>query len=225
MIKVIITGSSGMVGRGVLLECLDSPFVSDILLVSRSPIDINHLKIKELLVKDFFDLKAIEQKLQGYDACFFCLGTTAMGKTEEEYYKTTYELTLHFAKTILKHNPGMSICYVSGAGTSSSEKSRMMWARVKGKTENDLLQLPFKAAYMFRPGFIEPLRGIKTKTKLYQFFIVLLKPLLPVFRLFPNAVTDTTKVGKAMINAVMRGNNKKHLETRDINRLADKVPY
>lgn len=224
MIKVIITGATGMVGGGVLLECLDSPFVSEILLVTRSSIHVNHLKIKELLVNDFFDLTAIENELAGYDACFFCLGTTAVGKTKAEYSKITHDLTLHFANTVLKYNDKLTFCYVSGAGTSSSEKSLSMWAKVKGKTENELLRLPFKAVYLFRPGYIHPLRGTETKTKLYKIFYALLKPFYPVLKLFPNSVTDTTKVGRAMINAALYGYPKNHLETKDINTLANKLP-
>ncbi|NQV38237.1 MAG: epimerase [Candidatus Marinimicrobia bacterium] len=217
MIKAIITGSSGMVGQGALLECLDSSDVSDVLVINRRPINIKHPKLKELLVDDFFDLSSIEKELSGYNACFFCLGTSAAGMSEEKYQHITYDLTLHFAETILKHNPGLTFCYVSGTGTDSQENSRMMWARVKGKTENDLLKLPFKAAFMFRPGYIQPLRGIKTKTKVYQIFYALLKPLYPILKHFPKFVTDTTKVGQAMIHVALSGYEKPHLESVDIN--------
>ena len=219
--KVIIFGATGMVGRGVLLECLDHPEVSAILAVGRSSCGIDHPKLRELLHQDFFDYSPIESDLTGYDACSFCLGVSAAGMSEEQYHRLTYELTLSAAGTLVRLNPSMTFCYVSGAGTDSSESGRMMWARVKGKTENHLLQLPFKAAYMFRPGYIQPLKGIRSKTKLYQTFYTLARPLYPTLKtLFPGFVTTTEKVGVAMIKVALHGYPQPLLENRDINALA-----
>jgi uncharacterized protein YbjT (DUF2867 family) len=220
-LKVVITGATGMVGKGVLLECLDSREVDSVLLINRRSIDMNHPKLEEIVHNDFYDLSSIENQLIGYDACFFCLGVSAYRMSEEDYSKITYDLTLHFANTLLKLNPEMTFCYVSGQGTDSTEKSRMMWANVKGKTENALLALPFKKAYMFRPGFIQPMRGIKSSTKMYNTMYAIVKPFTPVLKsLFPKSITNTDKVGKAMINCVKIGYNKTHLENKDINQLA-----
>ena len=219
--KVIIFGATGMVGQGVLLECLDHPEVSAILAVGRGSCGTDHPKVEEVLHQDFFEYSAIETDLTGYDACFFCLGVSAAGMSEEEYHRLTYELTLAAAETLARLNPAMTFCYVSGAGTDSSESGRMMWARVKGKTENHLLQLPFKAAYMFRPGYIQPTKGIRSKTTLYQTFYTLGRPLYPAIKtLFPSAVTNTEKVGMAMIKVALEGYPQPHLENRDINSLA-----
>ena len=215
--KVIITGSTGMVGKGVLLECLEHPDIEQILVVNTSSSGMQHPKLKEILHKDFFDLSAIKEELQGYDACFFCLGVSAAGMSEEKYNHMTYDLTIHFAETVV--NPNMTFIYVSGTGTDSTEQGRMMWARVKGKTENALLKMPFKAAYMFRPGIILPKKGVKSKTGLYNFFYVLFRPLYPLMAMLPS-VTNTIKVGKAMINVALNGSDKTHLENKDINELA-----
>lgn len=221
MIKAIITGSTGMVGKGVLLECLDNPAVSEVLLINRHPIDIKHPKLKEIIHKNFFDLSPIEPQLQGYNACYFCLGTSALRKTETLYHRVTYELTLHTAQTLVRLNPGLTFCYVSGQGTDSTEKGRIMWARVKGKTENALLVMPFGGAYMFRPGYIQPMHGIKSKTALYNAFYVVLKPLYPVLKaLFPNSITTNEAIGKAMIAVTLKGNPRKILGPKDINALA-----
>jgi hypothetical protein len=210
-----------MVGQGVLLECLDHPEVSAILAIGRSSCGIDHPKLREMLHQDFFDYSAVESELTGYDACFFCLGVSAAGMSEENYHRLTYELTLAAAETLARLNPSMTFCYVSGAGTDSSEGGRMMWARVKGKTENHLLKLPFKAAYMFRPGYIQPLKGIRSKTRLYQTFYTLGRPLYPAMKtLFPSYVTTTEKLGLAMIAVGLRGHTKTLLENRDINTLA-----
>ena len=219
--NVIIFGATGMVGQGVLLECLDHLEVSGILAVGRSSCGIDHPKLQELLHQDFFDYSPIESDLTGYDACFFCLGVSAAGMSEEQYNRLTYELTLSAAGTLVRLNPSMTFCYVSGAGTDSSESGRMMWARVKGKTENHLLQLPFKAAYMFRPGYIQPMKGIRSKTKLYQTFYTFGRPLYPALKtLFPSFVTTTEKVGVAMIKVALHGYPQPLLENRDINALA-----
>ena len=216
-IKPIITGTTGMVGKGVLLECLDSPDVESVLVVNRQSLGFQHPKIKEVVHKDFFDLSAIVEEMKGYDTCFFCLGVTSAGLTEQAYTQLTYDLTLNFAKTFISQNPASVFCYVSGAGTDSTEKGRVMWARVKGRTENALLAMPFKAAYMFRPGFIEPMKGIKSRTKLYNTLYVILRPLFPLFRAMPKYATDTVRVGKAMINVATKGYEKKLLECKDIN--------
>lgn len=216
-LKVIITGSTGMVGKGVLLECLDHPDVAEVLVVNRSTVGVQHPKLREIIHKDFHNLSSIKDELQGYNACFFCLGVSAVGMSEEQYQHITYDLTIHFAATVI--NPEMIFTYVSGTGTDSSEKGRSMWARVKGKTENKLLSMPFRNAYMFRPGVILPKKGIKSKTNLYQFFYTILRPFFPLMEKLPS-VTDTTKVGKAMIRVALYGTDKKHLENKDINELA-----
>lgn len=222
-IKAIITGATGMVGKGVLLECLESSDVESVLLINRKPIGIKHDKLKEIIHQDFYNLSSIEDKLKGYNACYFCLGVSVLGLPEEQYHKITYELTIHMAKVLSKLNTDMVFCYVSGTGTDSTEKGRSMWARIKGKTENAILKLPFKDAYMFRPGYIQPMKGIKSKTKLYQAIYILLKPLYPIFKMaFPKYVTSTIKVGKAMINVTLYGYDKKHLENKDINILSEK---
>lgn len=216
-LNVIITGATGMVGKGVLLECIDSPDVESILLINRSPVDVMHPKVKEIIHKDFFDLSSVRDQLTGYNACFFCLGVSSVGMKEADYKRFTYDLTLGFAKVVLFLNPDMTFCYVSGAGTDSSEKGKSMWARVKGKTENDLLSLGFKAAYMFRPGYIHPMRGIKSKTPLYNAFYVVLKPLYPLLKRMPKYVTDNAAIGRAMIAVARNGYTKRVLESIDIN--------
>lgn len=205
-----------MVGKGVLLECLDHDDVEEVLVVNRSTVGIEHPKLKEILHKNFFDLSAIKDQLQGYNACFFCLGVSAAGMSEEKYHRLTYDLTIHFAETVI--NPEMIFVYVSGQGTDSSEKGRMMWARVKGKTENALLKMPFRNAYMFRPGVILPKKGIKSKTKLYQATYIILRPFFPLMEKLPS-VTNSIKVGQAMIQVALYGTNKHHLENKDINEL------
>ena len=220
-IKAIITGSTGMVGKGILLECLDSPKVESVLVINRKPVGIKHEKLKEIIHADFYDLSNIEEQLMGYNACYFCLGVSSFRMSEADYTKVTHDLTIHFAETVLRMNPGMTFTYVSGVGTDSSEKSRTMWARVKGKTENDLLAMPFKAAYMFRPGFIQPMKGIKSATKLYNAIYVVFKPLYPLLKtISPNGVTSTVQLGLAMINVTLEGHEKKVLQAKEINELA-----
>lgn len=220
IITPIIFGSTGMVGKGVLLECLESPFVGSILVINRQPCGIQHKKLKEIIHKDFFDLSPISNDLAGYNTCFFCLGVSAAGMSENDYRKTTYDITIKTAETLLKINKDITFCYVSGAGTDSAEKSRMMWARVKGRTENSLLKMPFKKAYMFRPGYIQPMKGIRSKTALYNLFYTFFKPLYFVLKPFKSIVTDTSSLGKAMIYAVSKGYDKQILESADINALA-----
>ncbi|HEY3387248.1 MAG TPA: epimerase [Saprospiraceae bacterium] len=215
--KVIITGSTGMVGKGVLLECIDSPEISEILLINRNSVNLIHPKVKEIIHKDFFDWSSVRDQLSGYDACFFCLGVSSVGMKEPDYRKMTYDLTLGFAKELLKVNPGMTFCYVSGASTDSTESGKTMWARVKGKTENDLLTLGFKSAYMFRPGFIRPMRGIKSRTPLYNTLYIFIKPFVGLIMRNPKIATDSITLGKAMINVGLHGYSKKILESLDIN--------
>ena len=221
-LKVVITGATGMVGKGVLLECFDSDNIDSVLVINRRSIDMKHEKLKEIILQDFYDLSPIEDQLTGYDACFFCLGISAYKMSEENYTKITYDMTLHFATTLLNLNPEMTFCYVSGQGTDSTEKSRMMWANVKGKTENAILNMPFRKAYMFRPGFIQPMRGIKSSTKMYNTMYAIMKPFVPLLKLFfSKSMTDTDRVGKAMINSVTIGYDKTHLDNNDINQLAE----
>ena len=202
--KVIITGATGMIGKGVLLECLDHEIVSEVLVIGRNSLNIEHPKLKELIHKDFTNFYDVRDQLTGYDACYFCLGISAAGLNEERYKNITYNFTLALANTLIDINSDMTFIYVSGEGTDSTEKGRMMWARVKGKTENDLLNLGFKQAFMFRPGFIIPLRGIKSRTKIYQFmydyFMWLVKGIKAIS---PNSVVNTTQIGLAMINAIL----------------------
>lgn len=223
-IRAIITGSTGMVGKGVLYECLENPDVESVLLINRSPLGIKHDKLKEIVHKDFNDLSSIKDELNGFNACYFCMGISSVGLSEDKYRKITYDITLHFAKSLIEINGDMTFIYVSGTGTDSTEKGRMMWARVKGKTENDILAMPFKGAYMFRPGYIQPMRGIKSRTRVYNVLYFFFKPLYPILKkLFPKFVTNTDNVGKAMIKASLQGYDKKHLENVDINKLAEEV--
>src|SRR5690349_18964896 len=168
-IKAIITGATGMVGEGVLHVCLNDPGVSSVLVINRTPCGVVHPKLKEIIHQDFFNFSSIESQLSGYNACFFCLGVSSVGMKEAKYYKLTYELTMHVANTLSRLNPDMTFCYISGAGTDSSEKGRSMWARVKGKTENDLMRLPFKAVYALRPGFIRPIKGLQHTHSFYNY--------------------------------------------------------
>ena len=217
MKKVILTGATGMIGKGVLLECLDHGAISEVLVIGRNSIGMNHPKLKEMIHGDFSNFFSVKSQLTGYDACFFCLGISAAGLNEEQYKHITYEYTLALVRTLFEINPQMTFNYVSGQGTDSSEKSRMMWARVKGKTENDLLKIGFKQAFMFRPGMIIPLRGIKSRTKSYQFmydyFMWLVKFTKAVS---PNSVVDTTQLGLAMINSMLRGYSEKIIRPKDM---------
>lgn len=215
--NVIITGATGMVGKGILLECLDHELVNKVLIIGRNPLSIRHPKLKELIHKDFSSFSDVEKELLGYDACFFSLGISANGLNEDEYKRITYDFTLSLANTLFKLNPEMTFNYVSGEGTDSSEKGRIMWARVKGKTENDLLNLGFKRAFMFRPGAIIPLRGIKSRTKLYQFGYDYFMWLVKLIKaLAPNSVVNTTQIGLAMINSVNGNTDKSVLQPKDI---------
>ena len=212
-IRTIITGATGMVGEGVLHECLQHEDVEAVLVINRKPCGIIHPKLKEVIHTDFFNLSSIEQQLANYNACFFCLGVSSVGLKEPEYTRLTYTLTMNFAETVLKQNPGMTFCYISGASTDSTEKGRMMWARVKGKTENDLMKLPFKQVYNFRPGVIEPTKGLKNTLVYYKY----LGWLIPIIKLAaPNYITSLNQIGLAMINAAIKGYEKQVLEVKDI---------
>jgi uncharacterized protein YbjT (DUF2867 family) len=218
--KVILFGATGMVGQGVLRECFLDPEVRDVLAVGRTSTGQKHEKLRELVHANLFDYSSLTAQLTGFDACFFCLGISSVGMTQQDYERITYDLTLAAAQALVQLNPQMTFIYVSGAGTDSTEQGSSMWARVKGRTENALLRLPFKAAYMFRPGFIQPLHGVKSKTRLYSAIYAVVSPLYPLLkRAFPRAMTTTEQVGKAMINAVRRGAPKRVLEVPDINAL------
>lgn len=209
-----------MVGQGVLYECLENPQVESVLVVNRRPGKQQHDKLREIIHADFCDFSSLVPVFAQYNTCFFCLGISAVGLAEKDYHKITYELTIKAAGTLLKTHQDYTFCYVSGAGTDSSERGRMMWARVKGKTENAVLSMPFKQAYVFRPGFIQPLRGISSRTKGYNFLYIIFKPLYFILRPFPGLVTDTSSVGRAMVRIARQGYHRRVLETADINRLA-----
>lgn len=223
--KVILFGATGMVGQGVLRECLLDPEVERVLVVGRSPVAQQHDKLRELLHQDFSDFSSVASELAGYDACFFCLGVSAAGMKEADYHRITYDVTMAAAKTLLEQNPALVFIYVSGAGTDSSERGRSMWARVKGKTENALFAMPWKGVYMFRPGYIQPLHGIRSKTTLYRAVYAVMGPLYPMWKaLAPGLVTTTEGVGRAMLRVAKRGSELRILENRDINALAESPP-
>jgi uncharacterized protein YbjT (DUF2867 family) len=218
--KILIFGATGMVGQGVLRECLLASDVESVVAVGRNATGQQHPRLRDLVHKDMYDYSAIEPQLQGFDACFFCLGVSSVGMKEPEYKRITYDLTLAAATVLARLNPGMTFTYVTGAGTDSSERGSSMWARVKGATENALLRLPFKAAYMFRPGMIQPLHGIRSKTPLYDAAIVVLRPVLGLAHsLWPNRVTTTEKIGRAMLAVARNGAPKVLLDPADINAL------
>ena len=224
MQKVIITGATGMVGKGVLLECLDHTEIGEVLVIGRRSVGMKHPKLKELIQENFNDFSQQSATLEGYDACFFCMGVSAAGLKEEQYKRITYDFTLALAKALFALNPAMTFNYVSGQGTDSSEKGSMMWARVKGKTENDLLKLGFRQAFMFRPGIIIPLRGIKSGTKSYQFMYDYFMWLVRLVKfLSPHAVVNTTQLGLAMINSMLYGYERQILKPKDILLLADQT--
>jgi hypothetical protein len=211
-----------MVGQGVLRECLIDPDVESVLSIGRSAPGQHHAKLRDLVHRNFLDFSALEGELSGFDACFFCLGVSSVGMKEADYRRITYDFTLAAARALARLNPGMTFVYVSGTGTDSSERGRTMWARVKGQTENALLALPFKAAYMFRPGVIVPLHGIKSGTRLVRISYAVVGPLLPLLRaVFPKYVTTTELMGRAMLAAAKRGAPKRVLESSDINELGD----
>ena len=216
--KVILFGATGMVGQGVLRECLADAGVESVLVVGRSPTGEKNPKLREILHDNFLDYSSIESELTGFDACFFCLGVSSIGMDEARYRHLTYDLTLAAANTLVRLNPGMVFTYVTGRSTDSTEKGPQMWARVKGKTENDLLKLPFKAAYMFRPGAIQPMHGIRSKTAWVQTLYVVTGPLFALLKaVAPNYITTTERVGRAMIKVARDGYPRPVLEVEDIN--------
>jgi len=218
--KIMLFGATGMVGQGVLRECLVDGDVTRVLCVGRKPTGLQHPKLSELVVPDMYDYLAVEDKLSGFDACFFCLGVSSVGMSEADYRRITYDLTLAAAQPLARLNPQMTFIYVSGAGTDSTERGPTMWARVKGATENALMRLPFRATYMFRPGFIEPMHGVRSKTALYQAAYVIAKPVFGVLRRWaPNRVTTSVQVGRAMLVAAKRGAPAPLVEVPDINAL------
>jgi len=214
--KVIITGATGMVGEGVLIECLNHPDVKQVLMVNRHSFDFKHPKLKECIVSDFMQLDGFNDQLSGYDACFYCAGVSSVGMGEAKYSLITYDTTMHFAQKLVALNPNMTFNYVSGVLTDSSEHGRVMWARVKGKTENSLMKLPFKKVYNFRPGFMKATLG-QENIKSYYKYIGALYPLLRI--LFPNQVSTLREVGLAMINSILKGSSTQILEVKDINAL------
>jgi uncharacterized protein YbjT (DUF2867 family) len=213
--RVLLFGATGMVGQGVLRECFLDPDVTEVLVVGRSATGAAHAKLRELLVPNVADLSGVEKQLSGFDACFFCLGVSSVGMAEADYRRVTYDLTLAVATTLARLNPSMTFVYVSGASTDSSERGRSMWARVKGATA--LLRLPFRAV-MFRPGFIAPLHGIRSKTRWYDVFYGLTRPITPlILRAFPTLATTTERVGRAMLRVAKEKDPKRIVENRDIN--------
>lgn len=216
-IKAIITGATGMVGEGVLMEALAHPDVEKVLVINRKSCGVAHPKLTEILHTNFHDLSPVADQLAGYNACFFCLGVSSVGMKKDVYYSLTYTLTMHMAEILSKQNSDMTFCYVSGAGTDSSEKGRLSWARVKGKTENDLMKLPFKKVYAFRPGFMLPEKGAKNAHSYYAVFRILYPGLRA---LFPGFVSTLKVVATGMINSVLKGYEKPVLEMKDIAELA-----
>jgi uncharacterized protein YbjT (DUF2867 family) len=221
--KVVIFGATGMVGKGVLLECLDDARIEDVLLVSRHPTDVSHPKIHEIVQNDLGELASVQARFVDLDACFFCLGVSSVGLSESRYYHLTYDLTIAAATALASAAARrITFCYVSGEGTDSTERGRSAWARIKGKTENALLRLPFKAAFMFRPGYIQPLRGIRSKTRWYRVLYDVLDPFYPILRrLFPRSTTTTVNIGRAMIHVAATGYSKQILHSADINELSE----
>ncbi|WP_214110959.1 epimerase [Acrocarpospora catenulata] len=218
--KVIVFGATGMVGQGVLRECVLDPDVEQVLAIGRTPTGRRHSKLRELHLSDFDHLSDVEAELAGFDACFFCMGVSSAGLTEPEYRRLTFDPALNTARALARQSPDATFVYVSGAGTDSTGRSRMMWARVKGETENALLALDLET-YMFRPGFIQPLHGARSKTALYRAVYAVMSPLYPVLRrVFQNGITSTEEVGRAMLRVVRTGAQNRILETGDINAAA-----
>jgi nucleoside-diphosphate-sugar epimerase len=221
MSKVMITGSTGMVGKGVLLECLESPKIEEVLVINRSTLGMNHPKLKEVLLADFSTVESIKDQLEGYDACFYCMGVSSVGMSEEQYTQITYATTRAFADVLYALNPNAVFIYVSGTGTDSTEKSRIMWARVKGRTENMVLNKGFKDAYAFRPGVIIPEKGIQSRTGWYNAIYVVMRPFFSLLKRSKN-ITTTTRLGQAMIELLEFPQAEKQLENVDINKLVVK---
>ena len=218
-IKVILTGGTGMVGKGVLIECLESDLVESVLSINRTSLNIEHPKLKEIIHKNFLDFSDIKEDLTGYNACFYCLGISSLGMSEKDYFQITYSLTEALANVLLKSNPGMIFNFISGAGTDSSEKGKIMWARVKGKTENMILKKGFKDAYAFRPGGIIPVKGVRSKTWWVNMIYTITKPLHPALNKM-DSIVDSSEIGKAMINSCLHSIDDKILESKDIKKIA-----
>lgn len=219
--KVIITGATGMVGRGVLLECLESDAVASVLVVGRRPVGLSHPKLKELVLADFSKTHEIGAELAGYDACFYCVGVSSMGLSEADYGKITRDLTLDFARVVAEVSPEMTFCYLTASGTDAASKT--MWARIKGETENALLALPFASAYMFRPAYIHPMKGVKSRVAAYNALLVMTRHLYPLIRvLFPKHSTTSENIGKALVAAARKGYERPIVESDDINVLANR---
>ena len=222
-LKVILAGSTGMVGKGVLYECLRHPEVESVLVINRRTLEINHPKVREIIHQDLSDLSPIREELGGYDVCFFCVGSVSLKISKEDYYHVTHDLTLHMATTLLKINAGLTFIYISGLGADSGEKSRIMRMRVKGEIENSLLALPLAKAFMFRPGYIQPKHGVRSSNTLYRVMYSLFAPLYPILKwLFPKIITSTELLGKAMINTALAGHDNPIVENREINLIAEK---
>ena len=219
-LKVIITGATGMVGEGVLYECLHHPVIEKVLVITLTPCGYSHSKLTEIVHSNFSDISSLGDRLTGYNACYFCLGVTALGKNEAEYSRLTYTLTLNFASTLAKLNPIMTFCYISGAGTDSSEKGKTMWTRVKGKTENDLMKLHFKAVYNFRPGGIQPFLPLKPTQTYYKTYKYLGWLFLLIKAIAPNMMITLKDLAAAMINVSLYGYTKNILEMKDMKILA-----
>ena len=215
--KVILTGATGLVGEGVLLECLNNPQIAEVLVIGRKTCGKTHPKLKEALVNSFFELDAIKEQLKGYDACFYCAGISSAGMNEQDYSHITYDTTLAFAQTLLENNPSIAFCFVSGSHTDSTERGRAMWARVKGKTENALAKMDFETLYHFRPGLMKPTEGQQNVKGYYR----IIGKMYGLFKLlFPNNVSTMKEVGQAMINSITKGYPKQILEVSDIKQLA-----
>jgi uncharacterized protein YbjT (DUF2867 family) len=223
--NVVIFGASGMVGQGVLLECLRDERVARVLVIGRSTAGRQHPKLEEVLLPDLFDIAAYAEHLDNIDACFFCLGVSSAGMSEESYRRLTYDLTIAVCRELAARNPGICFIYVSGAGTDSTTRGRVMWARIKGATENALLAMPFRSAYMFRPGVIQPLDGIRSKTPAYRIIYLLAGWLLPLLHLlFPRSIVTTREVGRAMLSVARDGWPNPVLEPKDIHAAATRTP-
>jgi len=222
--NILLFGATGMIGHGVLLECLRDDGVARVLVIGRQPTGLSHSKLREVVQPDVTRLASVEDLLAGIDACFFCLGVSSLGMSEEDYTRLTYDLTLEVAGTLVQRNPNMTFVYVSGTGTDSTAAGRLMWARVKGRTENALLALPFRAAYMFRPGVVQPIGGVRSKTAWVQAAYTLMAPLTPLLkRVAPGSIATSQEMGRAMLAVAKHGFEKRVLENRDITRAAASV--
>jgi uncharacterized protein YbjT (DUF2867 family) len=219
-LNVVLFGATGMIGQGVLRECLLDADVARVLTIGRTATGVQHAKLQEIAHADLWNYAAIEDRLRGFDACFFCLGVTSAGMSEADYTRVTYGITIAAAETLCQLNPAMTFVFVSGAGADSSEQGRLMWARVKGRTENAIIRLPFKASYVFRPGVVQPMHGERSRTAAYRVLYTITKPLVPwIRRLWPNQILTTEQFGRAMLFVVRHGAPKRVLESADINAL------